>query len=260
MLISTYSWMSRTVTDSEMQCPDKSQMLSYIISLLDEKRDSFNSGHCRLTVTPSLTQEIQSAINYPLSPNPRDKDVSSLLSNVKSLRISSKNDNGSADLSPFPNLTHLEIVNFPASNLTHLSKLRSQLNQLVLLSCAQSLNEILNECGGDGCVDSFLWSELHTLVVTGSGDHPLELGSGLQVIPWLKTLNLSSNLLIDNGLASLTTLLTLKQLVLNFNRLCHVPLLAPSATSSLKVLHLRHNQLESLKGMFSSFIWLLRIT
>jgi len=235
-------------------------MLSYILSILDEKRDSFHSGSCRLTLTASLTQEIQSAINYPLSPNPRDQNVSSLLSNVKSLRISSKNDNSPVDLSPFPNVTHLEIVSVPAANLNHLSKLRSQLNQLVLLSSAQSLNEILIECGGDGCVDSFLWSELNTLVATGCVDHPLELGSGLQVIPWLKTLNLSSNLLTDNSLVSLTTLLTLNQLVLNFNHLCHVPSLAPSARSSLKVLHLRHNQLESLKGMSSFLLFEILIT
>ena len=252
MLILTCCWTSRADIVPEMQCSDKSQMLNYIISLLDEKRDSFNSGSCRLTLTASLTQELQSAVNYPLSPNPRDRDVSSLLSNVKSLRISSKSDDGLVDLSPFPNLTHLEIVNVPSGNLNHLSKLRSQLNHLVLLSCVQSLGEILIECGGDGCVDSFLWSELHTLVVTGCVEHPLELGSGLQVIPWLKTLNLSSNLLTDNSLVSLTTLLTLKQLVLNFNRLCHVPSLAPSARSSLKVLHLRHNQLDSLKGMLLS--------
>lgn len=180
-------------------------------------------------------------------------DLSNVLPTITSLRINSNSllgseNDGPVFLSPFPNLTHLEIEKIEAGRVMHLSKLRSVLNHLMLISCVQSLDEVLIECGGDECVDGFLWSELHTLVVTGSAG-PLELGSALQMIPWLKNLYLSRNSLTDNSLTSLTTLLTLNRLALNFNHLCRIPSLAPSARSSLKVLHLRHNQLESLKGL-----------
>ena len=147
--------------------------------------------------------------------------------------------------------THLEVRGVFVSSLTHLSKLRSQLKSLVLDGqCLESgcLDEALVGCGGDRCQDSFLWSELHSLHVTSS-QTPLDLGSGLQLAPWLKTLDLSSSGLVDNDILSLTTLLTLHSLQLDFNRLQKVPVLAPSARSSLKVLHLRQNQLESLRGL-----------
>ena len=138
------------------------------------------------------------------------------------------------------------------SKLIHLSKLRSSLKHLVLSGCLlDSLDRVLVQCGGDHCLDSFLWSELHSLHVTGCPS--LDLGTGLQLAPWLKTLDLSFNSLDDNAiLQSLSMLLTLHHLTLNFNHLQKIPFLAPSAQSSLKVLHLRQNQLESLKGKFTS--------
>ena len=135
------------------------------------------------------------------------------------------------------------------AKLIHLSKLRSSLKHLVLSSCLiDSLDRLLVECGGDECLDSFLWSELHSLHVTGCPS--LDLGTGLQLAPWLKTLDLSFDYLDDNAIIhSLPTLLTLHHLTLNFNHLQKIPSLAPSARSSLKVLHLRQNQLESLRGL-----------
>ena len=155
------------------------------------------------------------------------------------------------NLSPFHHLTHLEIVGpeVDIAKLIHLSKLRSSLKHLVLSSCLiDSLDRLLVECGGDECLDSFLWSELHSLHVTGCPS--LDLGTGLQLAPWLKTLDLSFDSLDDNAIIhSLPTLLTLHHLTLNFNHLQKIPSLAPSARSSLKVLHLRQNQLESLRGL-----------
>lgn len=170
---------------------------------------------------------------------------------------------------------HLEVRNVPISSLSGLSKLRSQLKSLVLYggSCLENLDEALVQCGGDKSQDSFLWSELQSLHATSFPS--LDLGSGLHLAPWLKTLDLrfffflklvkqilikfyyySFNGLSENSIASLSTLLTLHSLSLNFNQLVKVPSLAPSARSSLKILHLRQNQLDSLRGNFVYTLYL----
>lgn len=56
------------------------------------------------------------------------------------------------------------------------------------------------------------------------------------------------NCLDDNGIESLSSLLTIHKLILNFNYILRIPLLAPSARTTLKVLHLRQNQLETVRG------------
>ena len=58
----------------------------------------------------------------------------------------------------------------------------------------------------------------------------------------------SFNELTDNSIQSLSTLLTLHSLTLDFNSLQRIPVLAPSARTTLKVLRLRQNQLDSLRG------------
>ena len=150
-------------------------------------------------------------------------------------------------LSPFHNLSYLEVRNIDIDHLVHLSKLRGQLRTLVIHSFVKSLDDVLLRCGGDKSVDSFLWSELHSLHITGCDS--LELNTGLQFAPWLKTLDLSSDCLTDYSIRSLDTLFSINQLTLNFNHLLKVPALAVSAKSSLRILHLRQNHLESLTGI-----------
>lgn len=58
----------------------------------------------------------------------------------------------------------------------------------------------------------------------------------------------SFNELTDNSTQSLSTLMTLHSLTLDFNSLQRIPVLAPSARTTLKVLKLRQNQLDSLRG------------
>jgi Leucine-rich repeat (LRR) protein len=228
-----------------------SQSLLYIQTILEEKGEALAAGSCRLTLTPGLTQEICSAL-YSSNRTPDNVHLHDLVSNIRAIRINPEACNSSISqtvyLSPFHNLTYLEVRYIDIYSLIHLSKLRSQLKHLVLYSCVHSLDDVLLRCGGDKCVDSFLWSELHSLHVNNCDC--LEIDNGLQLAPWLKTLDLSFNSLSDYGIQSLDALFSINHLSLNFNRLLKVPTLAPSARSSLKILHLRQNQLENLKGSF----------
>lgn len=159
------SHLPPTTTDSCQEQP-----LQEILVLLKSKRDNLNAGRSRLTLSGSHIQELCSKI-YTSKPS-TPESLSDLLLCVKALRIVPESGRHSPDpnqvinLSPFHNLTQLEVRTVNVSQLTNLSKLRSQLNHLVLYACVDSLNTILLECGGDKCLDSFLWSELQSLYVT----------------------------------------------------------------------------------------------
>ena len=147
--------------------------LKEILSLLHEKRESLAACRSRLSLTSRQIQDICSAL-YSSSCHSQTESSSllNLLANVRAIKIVSEPASSSLplsetiNLSPFHQLTHLEVRNVAMSHVIHLSQLRSQLHHLVLYACLDSLDEVLQECGGDKCTDSFLWSELNSLHVT----------------------------------------------------------------------------------------------
>lgn len=148
--------------------------LQEIVTLLQEKRESLAACRSRLSLTCKEIQEICSSL-YSSSLSSHSESSSflvTLLANVRAIRILPEPASSSPlltetlNLSPFHRLTHLEVRNVAISRVIHLSQLRSQLNHLVLYACVETLSEVLQECGGDKCTDSFLWSELHSLHVT----------------------------------------------------------------------------------------------
>lgn len=229
--------------------------LQDIIFLLQNKKESLAASRSRLSLTSKQIQEICSALysSSSYSQHAESSSLHNLLSNVKAIKIIPEPASSSSllsetiNLAPFHQLTHLEVRNIPIIHLSHLSQLRSQLHHLVLYACLDSLDDALQGCGGDNCSETFLWSELHSLHVTSC--QTIDLGTGLQLAPWLKTLNLTFNELTDNSTQSLSTLMTLHSLTLDFNSLQRIPVLAPSARTTLKVLKLRQNQLDSLRGV-----------
>ena len=148
--------------------------LQDIIFLLHNKRESLAACRSRLSLTSRQIQDICSAL-YSSSLHLQHAESSSLhnlLSYVKAIKIVPEPAssplllNETINLSPFHQLTHLEVRNVPILHIIHLSQLRSQLHHLVLYACLDSLDEALQGCGGDKCSDTFLWSELHSLHVT----------------------------------------------------------------------------------------------
>lgn len=165
------SWRSElppTAKDNNCQ----KETLQEILMVLESKRENLKAGRSRLTLSGSHIQELCSKIYKSKSNTTESPPLSDLLLCVKALRIVPETGRHSPDpnqvinLSPFHNLTYLEVNTVTVSQLTNLSKLRSQLNHLVLYACVDSLNTVLLECGGDKCLDSFLWSELQSLYVT----------------------------------------------------------------------------------------------
>ena len=148
--------------------------LKEIICLLQEKSESLASCRSRLSLTQREIKEICSSLYSSFHSNNESSSSSliTLLGNVKAVRILPEPPSNvpplceTINLSPFHRLIHLELRNVPITRVIHLSQLRSQLSHLVLYASADSLDEVLQECGGDKCTDSFLWSELHSLHVT----------------------------------------------------------------------------------------------
>lgn len=143
--------------------------LQDIILLLQDKGESLAACRSRLSLT---CKEIEDICCFLYSSSLLSDSVISLLDNVKAIRIlpepasSSASESTPINLSPFHKLTHLELRNVSISRVINLSQLRSQIVQLVLHVCTDTLDQVLRECGGDKCTDSFLWSELHSLHIT----------------------------------------------------------------------------------------------
>lgn len=147
--------------------------LEEIVSLLEDKRESLAACRSRLSLTTRQIQDICTALySSSLHSTSDSSSLHNLLDNVKAIKITPNSANlvsspsEIVNLSPFHQLTYLDIRSIDISHVIHLSQLRSQLHHLVLSACVDSLNEVLQECGGDKCTDSFLWSELHSLHVT----------------------------------------------------------------------------------------------
>lgn len=144
--------------------------LQEIVTLLKEKCESLASCRTRLSLTCNEVQEICCSL---YSSSLQSSTLIRLLANVKAIRIlpeftpSVNVLESTINLSPFHELTHLEVRNVTILRVIHLSQLRSQLVHLALHGgCVNILDEVLLQCGGDQCTDSFLWSELHSLHIT----------------------------------------------------------------------------------------------
>ena len=171
---SLFSNRRSTMAPADNSDTTQQSRLQDIIFLLHNKRESLAACRSRLSLTSRQIQDICSAL-YSSSLHLQHAESSSLhnlLSYVKAIKIVPEPAssplllNETINLSPFHQLTHLEVRNVPILHIIHLSQLRSQLHHLVLYACLDSLDEALQGCGGDKCSDSFLWSELHSLHVT----------------------------------------------------------------------------------------------
>lgn len=162
-----------------------------------------------------------------------------------SLKLTSKNYNGVVDVRKFKNLKLLELRQIPINLVLGLNYLRNQLKYLICIHSVSNLRELFVNCGGDKS-DKYVWSELKEANLSYNGFKSID--NSLEYVPWLQTLDLSHNKLVN--VQAIDCLINLKHLNLGYNQLEAVPLFNRELSRKLQVLVLKNNYIEDLTGRF----------
>lgn len=147
------------------------------------------------------------------------------------------------DIRKFKNLKLLEIRNIPIKNMLGLQFMRTKLQHLSCIHSVYNLKDLFIDCGGDES-DRYIWSELKEVILSSNNISTID--SSLEYIPWLQTLDLSHNKLIN--VHQLNCLTNLKYLNLSYNLLNSVPLLNNELSTKLQVFVLNNNYVEDING------------
>ena len=147
-------------------------------------------------------------------------------------------------LGDFSRLERLQLVAVPVSSVQGLQARRPYLRALTCDASADSLSELLADCGADRS-SPFLWEELVELRVTRCGLTAVERDA-LRLTPHLTCLDLSHNQL--ERADGLDCLAGLQRLNLSANLLTAIPVLSMPTHLALRWLCLRGNKLENVDG------------
>lgn len=157
--------------------------------------------------------------------------------------VPSKNDNNQVDIKKFRSLKLLELRRVPVNQVLGINCLRNQLQYLICIHSVDNLRELFINCGGDKS-DKFIWSELKEVDL--SYNNLKSIDNSLEYVPWLQSLDLSHNKLVN--VQAIDCLTNLKHLNLSFNQLEAVPLFNKELSRKLQVLVIKNNYIEDLTG------------
>lgn len=150
---------------------------------------------------------------------------------------------GHIDISKFTNVKTLEVQHVPVKTVVGLQQFRAHLKQLLCVrSLSECIREVIYECGGDNSASPFIWNNL--IVVDFSYNALTNIDNSLEYAPYLETLNLSHNQLID--VTALRCLQNIKFLNLSYNRLIKIPIFHPDACKKLQTLIMESNFVEDV--------------
>lgn len=98
-------------------------------------------------------------------------------------------------------------------------------------------------CGGDDGI-GFVWASLRHLALPHNALKCLD--ESLELAPWLWTLDLSHNMIVNAK--EISYLPNLKYINMGYNRLEEVPIFNKEALHSLQVVVLKNNYIDNLNG------------
>ncbi|XP_063697255.1 serine/threonine-protein kinase 11-interacting protein isoform X2 [Culicoides brevitarsis] len=150
---------------------------------------------------------------------------------------------GQIDISKFVNLKTIELQKVSAKKVVGLQQFRAHLVQLICIrGLSEGIRELLVECGGDATATGFLWNDLKT--ADFSYNNLKVLDHSFEYTPYLETLNLSHNQLVD--IAPIRCLPNLKNVNLSYNRLTRIPIFHPDVYRKLQTLSIVANYIEDI--------------
>ncbi|KAF7270656.1 hypothetical protein GWI33_016377 [Rhynchophorus ferrugineus] len=147
-------------------------------------------------------------------------------------------------LKRFTNLKVLEIHKLDIKTIIGIQKLRSQIEELTCIHSLNSLDDILEKCGGDFSQGN-LWNALKK--ANFAHNQLTQIDKSLDWTPWLTILDLSHNQLTNVDF--INNLPNLKHLNISFNKLNQVPKFKGQICKRLQVLTLNNNFIEDISGL-----------
>lgn len=148
-------------------------------------------------------------------------------------------------INKFKNLKLLELRKVPINQIVGLQALRNQLQYIICVRCLSNLKDLFISCGGDESQQAFIWSELKEAVL--SYNHLETIDNSLEYVPWLQTLDVSHNSIVNAQ--AIDCLPNLKHLNLGFNHLENVPIFKKELFRNLQILILKSNYIGDLTGI-----------
>lgn len=153
---------------------------------------------------------------------------------------------GQIDISKFTNLKTIELQKVAAKQLIGLQQFRAHLEQLICVrGLSEGIREIIVECGGDGTTTGFLWNDLKT--ADFSYNNLKNIDNSFEYTPYLETLNLSHNQLVD--VSPIRCLPNLKVVNLSYNRLTKIPIFHTDVYRKLQTLLIVANFIEDINDV-----------
>lgn len=153
---------------------------------------------------------------------------------------------GQIDIGKFVNLKTIELQKVAAKKVVGLQQFRAHLRQLICIrGLSEGIREVLVECGGDGTATGFLWNDLKT--ADFSYNNLKAVDHSFEYTPYLETLNLSHNQLVD--VSPIRCLPNLKVVNLSYNRLTKIPLFHADVYRKLQTLSLVANFIEDINDV-----------
>uniref|UniRef100_A0A1B6DEH5 Serine/threonine-protein kinase 11-interacting protein n=2 Tax=Clastoptera arizonana TaxID=38151 RepID=A0A1B6DEH5_9HEMI len=216
---------------------------------LQKNETDIREGSKKLSLTPSILQDINSSIirmqNLEISSSQSPSTIKNLkflqelFYHTQKLIITQgvKCNRWQVDLQGFYKLKHLELSRIPMQVIEGLQSLRSKLEVLVCIRCSDSFEDIVGSCDQP-------WKELRTMKLSYNN---IDFISSFVNTPVLQYLDLSYNKISNNY--DLTALTNLKYLNLSFNHLESVPELSDEVCEKLQVLILSNNYIFNITAV-----------
>uniref|UniRef100_A0A336MPB6 CSON003607 protein n=1 Tax=Culicoides sonorensis TaxID=179676 RepID=A0A336MPB6_CULSO len=155
---------------------------------------------------------------------------------------------GQIDISKFVNLKSIELQKVSAKKVVGLQQFRAHLEQLICVrGLSEGIRELVFECGADATSTGFLWNDLK--VADFSYNNLKVIDNSFEYTPYLETLNLSHNQLVDVN--PIRCLPNLKVVNLSYNRLTRIPIFHPDVYRKLQTLLLVANFIEEINDVAS---------
>lgn len=154
------------------------------------------------------------------------------------------NEQKQADIHIFENLKLLEVQRFSLNLIKGIKSLRAQLQYLTCMRSLNTINEVLENCGGDR-TQGLIWNELKAAAFCHNNLESVD--ASFEFTPRLESLDLSYNR-IEN-VQHINCLLNLKYLNLSFNKIKMITCFNSRLCDTLEILILRHNYIEDIRDL-----------
>lgn len=241
--------------------------IANLATFLRKEGDIVLEGKCKLSLTSSIlhtlnnsfvnllkNEEIFTAYFHVL--NSTDEMLDTFLDlhflyeffqktvGLKLIPCSYESEEKQADINVFNNLKLLEVQRFSLNLVKGLKNLRTQLQYLTCMRSLNTLNEVLENCGGDKS-QGLIWKELKAAAFCHNNLRNVD--GSFEFTPHLETLDLSYNH-IEN-VQHINCLSNLQFLNLSFNKIRIMPCFTSRICDTLQILIMRYNYIDDIKDL-----------